>query len=179
MKRRIATRLLFIGLTAIFSSACGSGQPVDNVPLSERPTPVSGITDTKAGIAVNFPEGWAAYPTLGRPYTSYFENKERQLVLGLTEFANHQSADTLGDQVKRRLAIEGTVTEYGPVTVDGAPAFRVVASLKTTTGKGLVIGTAIARKNNRGTAVYLYSAGDERDDHRAEMDALLATIKMK
>lgn len=160
-------------------SACGGGSNVENVPRSERSTPVAGVTDTKAGVSMDFPEGWAEYPTLGRPYTAFYENRKRQLAMGLTEFANAQTADALGDQVKRRLQTEGTILEFGPVTIDGSPAYRVVASIKTVSGKGLVIGTAIAKKNGRGTAIYVYSAGDEKEDHRAEMEALLATVKMK
>ncbi len=160
-------------------SACGGGSSVENVPPSERSTPVAGVTDTKAGVSMDFPEGWAEYPTLGRPYTAFYENRKRQLAMGLTEFANAQTADALGDQVKRRLQTEGTILEYGPATIDGSPAYRVVASIKTVSGKGLVIGTAIAKKNGRGTAIYVYSAGDEKEDHRAEMEALLATVKLK
>lgn len=179
MKRRNAITLVVAGLFAPMLAGCSRSESVENVPRSERFTPVSGVVDTKAGISLDFPEGWAEYPTSGRPYTAFFENKKRQLALGLTEFSNQQTADALGDQVKRRLQTEGTIVEYGPVTIDGAPAFRVVASLKTVSGKGLVIGTAIARKNARGTAAYLYSSGDEKEDHRAEMEALLATIRMK
>lgn len=179
MKRRNAISASAVLLLVAFLPGCGGGPPAQNTPRSERFTPVAGVTDTKAGVSLDFPEGWAEYPTLGRPFTTFYENKKRQLAMGLTEFSNQQSADTLGDQVKRRLQSEGTVTEYGPITIDGAPAYRVVASLKTVNGKGLVIGTAIARKNDRGTAIYLYSAGDEKEDHRSEMDALLATIRMK
>ena len=179
MKRRNASSVLVTLLITILFSACGGGQSAANVPYSERSTPVAGVVDTKAGVSMDFPEGWAEYPTQGRPFTTFYENKKRQLAMGMTEFSNQQSADALGDQVKRRLQTEGTVVEFGPMTIDGAPAYRVVASLKTVSGKGLVIGTAIARKNDRGTAIYLYSSGDEKEDHRAEMEALLATIKMK
>ena len=179
MKRRTALSAAAILLSLSFLPACGGEPSIENIPRSERPTPVSGVTNTKSGVSIDFPEGWAEYPTSGRPYTTFYENKKRQLAMGLTEFSNQQTADALGDQVKRRLQTEGTLVEFGPVTIDGAPAYRVVASLKTVSGNGLVIGTAIARKNDRGTAIYLYSSGDEKEDHRAEMDALLATIRMK
>ena len=179
MKRRTALSAAAILVSLSILPSCGGDPSVENIPRNERPTPVSGVTNTKSGVSIDFPEGWAEYPTAGRPFTTFYENKKRQLAMGLTEFANQQTADALGDQVKRRLQSEGTLVEFGPLTIDGAPAYRVVASLKTVSGKGLVIGTAIARKNDRGTAIYLYSSGDEKEDHRAEMEALLATIRMK
>lgn len=179
MKRRNTPLFAVVIVLAALLPGCGGGASVQNVPRTERSTPVSGVIDTKAGVSLEFPDGWAEHPTLGRPYTTFYENEKRQLAMGLTEFSNAQTADALGDQVKRRLQSEGTILEFGPVTIDGCPAYRVVASLKTVSGKGLVIGTAIARKNDRGTAIYLYSQGDEKVDHRAEMESLLATIKMK
>lgn len=178
MKRRIALAAVLSGI-ALFPAACDRGDPNANIPRLQRGTPVSGTTDTRCGMTFDFPEGWAEYPTAGRPYTAYFENKERRLALGLTNFSNAQSADTLGDQIKRRLATEGNISESGPLTIDGAPAYRVVAKLQTDTGHGIVIGTAIAGRNDRGMAVYLYSSGDEKSDNRAEMDQLLATLKLK
>jgi hypothetical protein len=143
-------------------------------------TPVSGRTETKVGVSFDFPAGWAEVPVGARPFTELYENRERQLELRLVEApAGGLAITTHGDQMTRGLAPDGTVEEHGPTTVDGHAAYRVVVKKKTATGYGLVVGVTILRDGDRISTVYLSSTGDERAYHRPEIEALLATLKVK
>ena len=82
-----------------------------------------GPTKTRVGLTIDLPAGWVEVPTQGRPYTQMYENKERQLAIGLVEFpTNGVSISNYGEQVKRRLSNDGTLLESGPTTVDGHEA---------------------------------------------------------
>lgn len=150
----------------------------------ERPgtknTPVEGRTSTKCNLSLEFPSGWVEVPPSGRPFTQYFDNKAEQLAIGLSSSTTAgQSVQALGDQVKRRLATGGEIIESGPTTVDGKPAFRIVASQTTATGKGIVIGLTIETTPGLQSTIFVFSANDERKNHRDEMEALLATLKVE
>jgi hypothetical protein len=169
MKHCNVLLLAVLFLAAMALAACGRG--------SEAHAP--GPTQTRAGLTIDLPAGWVEVPTEGRPYTQMFENKPRQLAIGLSEFPmNGVSIPSLGEQIKRRLGSDGTLLESGPTTVDGHEAFRVVSNQKTATGHGLVIGTVISRGLDRASTIYIYSAGDQQAEHRGEMDQIAASIKV-
>lgn len=176
--RRAPGAVLLAALLALLvSGGCSrAGEEVEEAPL--WPKPVSGRVDTGAGVSIDFPEGWAEMSQAGRPYSRYYENKERQLALGVIDFPTDYSIWTLGEQVKRRLSHEATLEENGPVRVDGREAFRVVSALKTSTGHGLVVGLVVMRSQTLATSLFLSTTGDEREHHRAEMEALLATVRV-
>jgi hypothetical protein len=170
MTQRKIHILAILLAVALPLAACGRGS-------SGGPAP--GPTKTRVGLTVELPAGWVEVPTEGRPYTQTLENKERQLAIGLVDFpTNGVSIASYGDQVKRRLGSDGTLVESGATTVDGHEAFRVVSNQKTATGHGLVIATVIGRDPSRAAAIYVYSAGDQQEHHRAEMDAIVASIKV-
>lgn len=178
LSRRAALAASFLALALL--AACGGQRTEEDAATAARkPKPVSGVVDTGTGVALDFPEGWAEMPTQGRIYTKYYENKERQLSLGLSDFpTNRDSLWTLGEQVKRRLS-NGKILESGPVTIDGHEAYRVVSELKTETGQGFVIGTVILRSPDRAVTVFLFSTHDEREGQRVKMESLLSTIDVQ
>jgi hypothetical protein len=174
-RRAAAPVLLAVALVA--GSCGGRGEQTSEDPSAPRP--VSGRVDTGAGISIDFPDGWAQMPTAGLTFTRYYENAERQLALGINDFATSgESIWTMGEQVKRRLSHEATVEESGPLRVDGREAFRVVSALKTSTGHGRVVGIVLLRTPNRASSLFLSTKGNEREDHREEMDALLETVRV-
>jgi hypothetical protein len=172
MTTRYALRATLLAAT-ILAASCGGAASGPS-----KGKPVSGRTDTTAGVSVEFPDGWVDEPVGGRPFTKVYSNAARQLEMRVVEApAGGLSISTHGDQMKRGLAVDGAVEENGAATVDGHPGYRVVVKKKTPTGVGLVVGETILR-GDRITTVYVSSAGDEKVDHRPEIDALLATLKV-
>lgn len=171
-----ARRIAAAAGAALLLLAAGCGTKDQTMPAHGKP--VSGRTATGTGVSLDFPEGWAEVEVEGRPFTKLYENDARQLALGLGEFpSNGLSISTLGDQMQRRLGSDGTIKEGALTTIDGHPAYRVFSEQKTATGHGLVIGLTIMR-GDRVSTVFLFSQGDEKVNHRPEMEAFLQTLKV-
>ncbi len=173
--RRRATLACLISLLAGLSGC--SKTPAD----PSAGTPVSGRVVTGAGISIDFPAGWVETPRAGRPFTKTYENKSGQLEIRLVDSpADGMAISTSGEQVKRGLSHDGTVAESRVTTVAGRPAFRLVVLKKTPTGgTGIVVALVILRADDRHTTIYVASLGDEKPNHRAEIDALLNTIEVQ
>jgi hypothetical protein len=141
---------------------------------------VSGTIATGTGVSFDFPAGWVEVPGGSAPFTKVYRNPERQLELRLVEApANGLAVTTHGDEMKRGLARDGAVEESGPTTVDGRPAYRVVVKKKTPSGgSGVVVGITIMLEGDRISTLYVSSAGDEKESHRSEIEALLSTLKV-
>jgi hypothetical protein len=159
--------------TTLALAACGGTS------TTARGRAVSGRTDTGAGVSLDFSSGWIDEPPKGRPFTKIYSNAERQLEVRVADAPSSGLAiATHGDQMKRGLAVDGSVEESAATTIDGHPAFRVVVKKTTATGSGIVVGVTIQRSSDRITTLYVSSTGDEKADHRSEIDALLATVKV-
>jgi hypothetical protein len=165
---------------ALLTWACGAPPaPEPAGPATRDPRPVSGRVSTRAGISVEFPAGWAEVPLHG-PFTRSFENKETQLNLDLSDFTpSGDSLPVLGQRMHQDLAHEGTVVESGTTTVDGRDAYRVLLEKRTSSGHGLVYGLIVPRPSGRVTTVFLSSRGDETPRQRADIDAIVATIRVE
>ncbi len=163
---------------SVGGSSCGGSAPATRHSPNEHVVrTVTGRTELGVGLSLDFPRGWAEEEAGGRPFNKYYENFDQQLAIGCAEFpANGQAVTTLGDQIKRRLGSSGQVLESGPVTIGTTPGYQVVATQKTASGHGLVIGTVVLRDTGVASTLYLYSAGDEKRDHKPEMQSLLATL---
>jgi hypothetical protein len=161
-------------LTAL-SAGCRTAVPAD----PGAGTPVSGRVATGTGVSFDFPAGWAEVPAGTSPFTKVFRNPSRQLEMRLAEASSGGLAITThGDQMRRGLAVDGFVEQAGALTIEGRPAYRVIVRKKTPTGGlGIVVGTTILYREDRITTVYVSSTGDEKVDHRPEIDALLATLR--
>lgn len=171
---------LFVFAAVAISSvvACSrTGTTARHSPNERVIRDVSGRTELGVGLSLNFPAGWVEEESGGRPFSKYYENFDQQLAIGCAQFSsNGQAVTTLGDQIKRRLGASGQVLESGPVTIGSTPGYKVVATQKTPSGHGIVTGIVVLRDTGIASTLYLYSAGDEKRDHRPEMDALLATL---
>ena len=176
MMRKIIRSATLVTLSALaLAAGCGGARQID----PKADPPVSGPTRTGTGISIEFPPGWVEVRGGVTPFTKVYRNKDRQLEVRCIETgARGLAVTTHGDQMKRGLAHDGTVQESGPVTVDGHPAYRAVVRLKTPTGYGIVIGTTLIRDGDLVSTFYVASSGDERAEHRAEMEALLASVKV-
>lgn len=171
---RHATLVAACALAAALAAGCRPAPA-----SAEKGAPVSGRVATGTGLSLDFPAGWVEVPSGVSPFTKVYRNAGRQLELRLAEApANGLAIMTHGDQMKRGLARDGSVEASGPATVDGRPAYRVVVAKKTPTGTGLVVGLTILLDGDRISTLYLSSAADEKSDHRAEIDAILATLEV-
>jgi hypothetical protein len=177
---RGARSIAIAAAVALLAAAgCSRGGPAADVASPSEPIPVSGRVDTKAGVSLDFPSGWAQGSLEGKTYTRFYENAEQQLSLGVSDFQNNGSSIwTLGEQVKRRLTNNGTLVESGPVTVDGHEAYRAVAQIRTDSGHGLIIGLVLLRPPDRASTVFVFSTRDERPGNREQMESLLSTLRV-
>jgi hypothetical protein len=161
---------------AVAAAACSSKPEAD----PKEGDPIEGRASTGTGVSLDFGDGWIDAAGGVTPFTKVFRNRERQLEVRCVETsANGLAVTTHGDQMKRGLSHDGTVVESGPLTVDGRPAYRAVVQIKTPTGHGLVVGTTILKEGDRISTLYVATAGDERPEHRAAIDALLATLRVE
>lgn len=176
MMRKTVRFAMYVTLCAFaLAAGCGGTRQID----PKADPPVSGRILTGTGISLEFPSGWVEVRGGVTPFTKVYRNKERQLEVRCIETAARGLAITThGDQMKRGLSHDGTVQESGPVSVDGYPAYRAVVRLKTQTGYGIVIGLTILRDGDQLSTLYVASSGDEGEHHRAEIEALLATVKV-
>jgi len=171
--RRYATLIAICALAV--AAGCGS-TTID--PRAD--TPVSGRVATDTGISLNFPSGWVEVRGGVAPFSKVYRNKEQGLEVRCIETdAKGFAVTTHGDQMKRGLAHDGTVDQSGPVTIDGRPAYRAIVRMKTASGHGVVYGVTILRTGDRLSTLYLATAGDERAGQRAELEALLATVRVQ
>lgn len=180
MYKKLTAAMLALGACISFSG-CGRTQTTSAEPAKPNVIrAVSGKTDLGVGMSLVLPEGWYEERAGGRPFKAYFQNDAEQLAIGCAEFSNdaNQAVTTLGDQIKRRLGNEGQVLESGPATFDNTPGYKVVSTQRTPSGHGLVIGIVVLRSTGRASTLYLYSAGDEKRSHRAEMDHLLKSLEV-
>lgn len=158
------------------ATACKTAAPAD--PKAGKP--VSGRVNTLTGLSFDFGDGWSERTADITPFTEVFRNPSKQLEMRLAEAPSGGIAITShGDQMRRGLAVDGEVESAGPTTVEGKPAYKVVVKKHTPTGgTGVVVGLTILYRPDRVTTVYVASQGDEKTDHRAEIDALFATLKI-
>jgi len=171
---------LALGAPLIFSG-CGKPEASTAGPAkTDVIREVSGRTDLGVGMSLVLPEGWVEEKVGGRPFKAYFQNDREQLAIGCAEYSNeaNQAVTTLGDQIKRRLGNEGQVLESGPAKFDGTPGYKVLATQRTPSGHGLVVGIVVLRDTGRASTIYLFSAGDEKRTHRNEMDHLLESLEV-
>lgn len=164
--------------TGAASIACRSTPSGPPDPRAGKP--VSGRVSTLTGLSFDFGDGWTERTADITPFTEVFRNPSEQLEMRLAESpANGTSIDTAGYEMKRGLSVDGTVESAERTTVEGKPAYRVVVKKKTPTGGwGIVVGLTILYRPDRMTTVYVASSGDEKTDHRAQIDALFATLKI-
>lgn len=141
--------------------------------------PVSGRTSTRAGISVEFPEGWSEVPLHG-PFTRSYENREVGLNFDVSDFdGGGDSILGLGERMRQDLAREGRIVEAGTTTIDGQDAYRVFLEKRTSGSHGLVYGFTIGRPTGRITTVFLSSRSDERPGQREQIEALVGSFRVE
>lgn len=177
MTPRLRIAGLVVAVWAVWVCAACHGSSNAGDPKQGRA--VSGRTATGTGLSFDFPTGWYEVPPGNSPFTKVFRNPQRQLEMRLAEASSGGLAITThGDQMKRGLAVDGTIEQNIAITLAGRPAYRVVVKKTTGTGHGVVVGITILEPNDRITTVYLSSTGDEKADDRPEIESLLATLQL-
>jgi len=169
-----ATLAAVIAVTTLGASCRSTATPDANTGKA-----VSGRVATGTGLSFDFGDGWSEVPAGTSPFTKVYRNPSRQLEMRLAEASSGGLAITThGDQMRRGLSVDGSVESAGAVTIAGRPGYRCVVKKKTPTGFGVVVGETVLYTDGRITTVYVSSTGDEKTDHRAEIDAILATLQI-
>ena len=171
---------VMISLACALTPACRDAEPAAPAqPTTTDAKPVSGRTSTRAGISVDFADGWAEVPLHG-PFTRSYEHRESQLNFDVSDFTSTgDSLAVLGQRMHQDLAREGKIVESGTTTVDGREAYRVLLEKRTDSGHGLVSGLVIPRRAGRVTTIFVSTRASEKPGQRETIAELVSTIRVE